>query len=418
VSAPPQTAQPQADVLIQAFGLSKAYPKVSRSRDRVRSMWHLLLGKSLPANLQTTVLSGVDLTVLRGQSVGVIGENGAGKSTLLKLLTGVIRPSSGSFQIGGSVGALIELGAGFHHEYTGRENLMLAGALHGFTGAQLGAKMEEIIAFADIGHYLDEPVKHYSSGMVVRLGFALLAARRPDLLITDEVLAVGDESFQKKCVRWTEDYLSGGGTLLLVSHSMFHIQKLCRTALWLRRGEVAQYGDVFDVTQAYLAYHEKNTAESAKPFTTDSHAHYQVKTLTVNGRDASAIGSHEQLADLHLHAELYSPDGRAPVILVGIVRADGTAIYGVTTDFDHFAPVQTGVNKFEFALHFPAIALLPGQYEMRVHALDPEGVRLFDSKNYDFTVRGESREFGMVRLPHEWQAPAVISGVKAGHERS
>ena len=120
--------------------------------------------------------------------------------------------------------------------------------------------MPQIIEFADIGRYIDEPVKHYSSGMVVRLGFAVVAALKPDLLITDEVLAVGDESFQKKCVRWMEDYLDGGGTLILVSHSMYHVQKLCRHACWLKHGEVAAYGDVFDVTQAYLAYHERKLA--------------------------------------------------------------------------------------------------------------------------------------------------------------
>ena len=392
--------------LLRATGLSKVYPKVSKSGDRVKVMMHLLLGRALPDNLAHTVLSDVSLAVRPGESLGVIGENGAGKSTLLKLLTGVIHPTRGSVVVNGQIGALLELGAGFHPEYTGRENLELAGTLYGFSGDELKAKLNEIIDFADIGHYLDEPVKHYSSGMIVRLGFALLAARRPELLITDEVLAVGDESFQKKCVRWIEDYLKGGGTLLLVSHSMYHVQKLCRQAMWLHKGRVAASGDVFDVTQAYLAHHEKKSAADA--LTTGraiSHDAYRVKQVLFNGDLAESGFFLEQQATLALEISLHSPDGRAPVVLVGIVRADGTPVYGVTTDVDKILPARILDHEFQISLNYPELPLLPGVYALRVHALDPEGVRLFDTVTRDFTVRGESREFGLVRIAHSWQLP-------------
>jgi lipopolysaccharide transport system ATP-binding protein len=293
-------------LLLEANNLTKVYPKVSKSGDRMKVMMRLLLGRPLPVVLAHTVIENVSLSVRSGESLGIIGENGAGKSTLLKLLTGVIHPSRGSVRANGQIGALLELGAGFHPEYTGRENLELAGALYGFSGAELKAKLAEIIAFADIGHYLDEPVKHYSSGMIVRLGFALLAARRPALLITDEVLAVGDESFQKKCVRWIEDYLSGGGTLLLVSHSMYHVQKLCRQALWLQKGNVAAAGDVFDVTQSYLAYHEKKTAtETTTEGRAHSNAHYRVTQVLFNGSDAHSGHLLEQQAALCVEVSLY-----------------------------------------------------------------------------------------------------------------
>lgn len=391
--------------LLRAEGLTKVYPKVSKNRDRISVMARLLLGKALPDSLAHTVLQQVSLEVNPGESLAVIGENGAGKSTLLKLLTGVIHPTRGSVQVTGQIGALLELGAGFHPDYTGRENLELAGALYGFTGAGLNQKLAEIIEFADIGSYLDEPVKHYSSGMVVRLGFALLAARRPELLITDEVLAVGDESFQKKCVRWIEDYLSTGGTLLLVSHSMYHVQKLCRKALWLKKGRVAAYGDVFDVSQAYLAYHERKTAgELQTSGRASSHTHYRVLSVLFNDQpEASANLTIEHQGDLTLVIDLHSPDQRAPVVLVGIVRADGTAVYGVTTDVDATSPTQIRDQHYRIALHYPALSLLPGTYTVRVHALDPEGVRLFDTVTIDFVVRGESREFGLVRLPHVWR---------------
>ena len=158
----------------------------------------------------------------------MIGENGAGKSTLLKIVAGVIPPTRGRVTVNGRVGALLELGSGFHPEYTGLANIDLAAALLGLAPAEIAAKRDEIIAFADIGEHINDPIKHYSSGMVVRLGFAVATTLAPDVLITDEVLAVGDESFQKKCVAWMEHYLGGGGTLLLCSHSMYHVQKLCR----------------------------------------------------------------------------------------------------------------------------------------------------------------------------------------------
>ncbi|MGH8091760.1 MAG: ABC transporter ATP-binding protein, partial [Rudaea sp.] len=156
--------------LVEACGLGKSYPLVFRSRDRLRALWRLLLGR-VDADA-VSVLRNVDLRVQRGQSLGLIGENGAGKSTLLKLLTGVLTPSTGSVGINGRVGALLELGAGFHPEYSGRDNIALSAALYGLSADEMRDKLPDIVAFADIGRYIDEPVKHYSSGMTVRLGFA------------------------------------------------------------------------------------------------------------------------------------------------------------------------------------------------------------------------------------------------------
>jgi lipopolysaccharide transport system ATP-binding protein len=392
-------------ILLEAKELTKTYPKVSKGLDRIRVIAKLLLGKAIPERLSNTVLTDVSLRVERGQSLGIIGENGAGKSTLLKLLTGVIHPSRGSVRCNGRIGALLELGAGFHPDYNGRENIELAGAIYGFTPAELKQKLPEIIEFADIGHYLDEPVKHYSSGMVVRLGFALLAARRPDLLITDEVLAVGDESFQKKCVRWLENYVDSGGTLLLVSHSMYHVQKMCRHAIWLQKGKTVASGDVFDVTQQYLAYHErKNATAEAASFKANSQAAYRLLSMSLNGRSAGDTVMLEQQACVVVHLDAYSPDDRAPVLMLGIVRADGTPVYGVTTDFDRVLPARLSEGNYQIALEYEALELLPGQYTLRGHALDPEGMRLFDTLTIDFTIRGESREFGLVRLKHRWKA--------------
>jgi lipopolysaccharide transport system ATP-binding protein len=395
-----------APVLVEAMALSKSYPQVFRRRDRLRALFSLLVGRGM--GNATAVLRNVTLSVRRGESLGLIGENGAGKSTLLKLLSGVLTPSAGSVRVNGRVGALLELGAGFHPEYSGRDNVAMAATLYGFTPEEVRAKLPEIIAFADIGRYIDEPVKHYSSGMVVRLGFAVVASARPDLLITDEVLAVGDESFQKKCVRWMEDYLDGGGTLILVSHSMYHIQKLCKKALWLRAGEIAAEGDVFDVTQAYLAYHErKNAPLVALRETVEAQGlEFHLLDLSLNGQTQDTPLSLAQGATLTLRARVRSREGRVPIVMVGIVRADGTAVYGVSTEMDGKSPRLESQNIFVAEITFPNLELLPGSYGVRAHPLDPEGVRLFDTMERSILIRGTAREFGLVRLPHSWSDAA------------
>ena len=397
-----------SDLLVQAHGLGKAYPKVHRSSDRLRALGRLLFSRTDPDRI--SVLRDVNLEIRRGESLGLIGANGAGKSTLLKLITGVLTPSTGSVQVNGEIGALLELGAGFHPEYSGRDNITMSAALHGLTGAQLRERLPEIIAFADIGQYIDEPVKHYSSGMVVRLGFAVIAALKPDLLVTDEVLAVGDESFQKKCVQWMKDYLADGGTLILVSHSMYHVQKLCRHACWLRDGEVAMAGDVFDVTQAYLAWHERKSAPVPTREIARGSLEFSVLEAHLNGQAGDTPLLLDGGETLRVRAHIHSRDGRVPCVAVGIVRADGTPVYGVSTEMDAHAPERVAENEFAIEIAFADLALLPGGYSVRVHPLDPEGVRIFDTVERGLTVRGASREFGLVRLAHRWNAIASEIG--------
>jgi lipopolysaccharide transport system ATP-binding protein len=388
------------EILISAQGLGKAYPKAHLASDRFRALSRLLMGRK-DADAQY-VVRGVDLSIRRGESVAIIGENGAGKSTLLKLVTSVLTPTSGSVQVFGKIGALLELGAGFHPEYSGRDNIAMAAALHGLSSEELDGRMQQIIEFADIGSYIDEPVKHYSSGMVVRLGFAIIASLKPDLLITDEVLAVGDESFQKKCVRWMEQYLKDGGTLLLVSHSMYHAQKLCKYALWMSHGQVAQYGDVFDVTQAYLAWHERKQVAEEQAQQPRSGIEFEIDEFLVN----RTAGTQAVLASfgesLQLHARIRSREDRMPTIMFGITRVDGTPVYGVSTDMDGVSAHRAGPNDYVAAIEFEALDLLPGSYNLRAHTMDTEGLRLFDTMERTLTVRGQSREFGMVRLQHRW----------------
>src|SRR4029079_15307806 len=256
--------------LLHLSGVGKDYAKLDANAGRLRLVFDLLRGRGAPQVFQA--LDEVSFDLAAGESLGIIGENGAGKSTLLKIVAGVITPTRGVVESRGRVGALLELGSGFHPEYTGLANIDLAAALLGLTRAEIAAKRDEIIAFADIGEHIHDPIKQYSSGMVVRLGFAVATALAPDILITDEVLAVGDESFQKRCIAWMEGYLAGGGTLLLCSHSMYHIQKLCTHALCLKDGRIERYGPANDVAQAYLAHHEEKDARAHRPIGTDKAA--------------------------------------------------------------------------------------------------------------------------------------------------
>jgi lipopolysaccharide transport system ATP-binding protein len=394
-----------ADVLASLRGVGKRFPRISRRSDRARALIALLTGRGLPP--ATTVLEGIDLEVRRGESLGLIGENGAGKSTLLKVLTGVLAPTEGEVRLTGSVAALLELGAGFHPEFTGRDNLKMAAALLGFKAGEFETKETDIHAFADIGRYIDEPVKHYSSGMVVRLGFALVAARRPDLLITDEILAVGDEAFQRKCIRWIEDYLEGGGTLLLVSHSMYQVQKLCRHALWIDHGRVRAHGDVYDVTQDYLAAQERRIAREAGNLPRESHGtqtgiEFSISAVGINSQEGEGTVFTTPGEKMTLALDIRTREHRMPVAAFGIVRADGTPVFGTTSEIGgvEARPLVDGVARFRIEL--PELALLPGAYSVRFHALDPEGLRIFDTLERGLVVRGQTRELGIVRLSHRW----------------
>lgn len=391
-----------AGPLIRLRGVGKDYPKIDTAARRLSTLLALVAGRADIPHFRA--LDGIDFELKRGESLGLIGVNGAGKSTLLKIIAGVVRPTRGTVEVNGRVSALLELGSGFHPEYTGRENIYLSAALMGLTRAQTRERVESIVAFADIGEHIDQPIKHYSSGMVVRLGFAVASTLQPDVLITDEVLAVGDESFQKKCVRWLESYLDGGGTLLLVSHSMFHVQTLCRRALWLHEGRVRLEGTSFDVTREYLTWHEERDREDRPAPRPASSTVPRIVETWIEDAGGSPRATFAMGEDVVLQGVASGPDGRAPVVLLGVVRADGSAVYGVHSDESGFVPNPLGGDRYGFALRLQSVSLLPGKYIARAHALDPEGLRLFDTVEAPFVVTGETRDYGFVRLSHRLEA--------------
>ena len=396
-------SSPAAEPLIRLERVTKDYPKVSTGGDRLRTLAALLFHRGDMPHFRA--LEDIDLEVVRGQSVGIIGENGAGKSTLLKIVAGVVRPSSGEVRVNGRVGALLELGSGFHPEYTGRENIHLSSALMGIGRREAREKEAAIVEFADIGEHIDEPVKHYSSGMAVRLGFAVATSMAPEVLITDEVLAVGDESFQKKCIAWIERYLAGGGTLLLCSHSMFHIQTLCSRALWIHHGRARMAGSAFDVTREYLTYHEeKSGRERAQARETLGNVP-RITQAWIEDPKGARVDTFRRGEALVLQGEAHEPDDHPPVLLFGVVRADGTRVYGSHSNERGYVPQRIAANRFRFSVRFDSLALLPGKYHLRVHTLDSKGLLLCDTQELAFVVTGETRDYGVVELPHEWRHP-------------
>lgn len=396
--------------VLELFGVGKNYPILQSNAHKFDLMLARIMGREPRHTLP--VLQDVSFNVRKGESFGIVGVNGAGKSTLLKMIAGVVAPTSGRIQRHGRIAALLELGAGFHPEYTGRENIFLACALMGLSHAETLDKLESIIDFSDIGYYIDQPIKHYSSGMIVRLGFAVATCIAPDILITDEVLAVGDESFQKKCVAWLENYLSQGGTLLLCSHSMYHIQKLCKYAIWIDSGKICMQGNSQAVAHAYLSWHEERSrkqspAEAAVEDVVSkcTHGVYEVREMFLNGQPTTRQVEVAMAGTLSISGLIYSPDGRVPNVAIGIVRADGTPVYGVVSDMDGYplTPEKSGKpGEYRFRVDFVNLSLLPGRYNARSHAMDPEGLRLFDQVDFPFNVLGVSREMGLCRLEHHW----------------
>ncbi|MFT3818917.1 MAG: ABC transporter ATP-binding protein [Rubrivivax sp.] len=390
--------------LISLRGVGKAYPVHASAASQLASLWAKLRGRPHAASA-FHALQDVTFDVRRGESTALVGVNGAGKSTLLKVIAGVVKPSRGEIVTRGRVGALLELGAGFHPEYTGRENIGLSCALMGLSPAQTRQHVDRIVEFADIGAHIDQPVKHYSSGMVVRLGFAVATALTPDVLITDEVLSVGDESFQRKCIIWMENYLSSGGTLLLCSHSMYHVQKLCRQALWIEAGRVRLAGDAADVTREYLTWHDERSAQARKLQPASAAANsslYQVRSMQLNGVAGDEAVLVPENGTLTVTGTVHSPDGRVPQVAVGVVRLDGTPVAGCYSEMDGFALRPAGPQLYAYTLELPQLLLLPGAYVARSHAMDPEGMRMFDHVELRFDIAGKSRETGFVKLPHRW----------------
>jgi lipopolysaccharide transport system ATP-binding protein len=273
-----------SETAIRVENLAKLYQigtqKKGSLRESLTHKWQQLTGKQSTVTADFWALQDVSFEIRQGEAVGIIGKNGAGKSTLLKILSRITEPSRGRIELNGRVASLLEVGTGFHPELSGRENIFLNGTILGMTRKEIKAKFDEIVSFSGVEKFIDTPVKFYSSGMYVRLAFAVAAHLEPEILIIDEVLAVGDAEFQKKCLGKMEDVAKGGRTVVFVSHQMGAVSKLCNRAIFMQKGEVALSGSVEDVIAHYL--NSINTSSgSIMLSSTDSTKEIYIKSIEV-----------------------------------------------------------------------------------------------------------------------------------------
>lgn len=252
--------------VIKVENLSKIYSLGGARHNSLRDALVGFFREPFSAKEKISALDGVSFEVADGETLGIIGNNGAGKSTLLKILSRITKPTMGTAEIRGRTGSLLEVGTGFHNELTGRENIYLNGAILGMKRAEIEAKFDEIVAFSELEKFLDTPVKHYSSGMYMRLAFAVAAHLEPEILIVDEVLAVGDIAFQRKCLNKMKTVGESGRTVLFVSHDMSAINRLCSRAIWLKDGKIEKDGETSEVTNEYL--HEQSETGAEKSWET------------------------------------------------------------------------------------------------------------------------------------------------------
>jgi lipopolysaccharide transport system ATP-binding protein len=351
-------------------------------------------------------LEDVTFSLPRGEGLAIIGENGAGKSTLLKILAGITAPTSGSFEVRGKVASILELGSGFHPEFTGRQNIVLNAAMLGLSQEELRRKMPEIVAFSELGDFIDQPVKTYSTGMAMRLGFSIATQVEPDLLIIDEALSVGDGYFQKKCMDRLRLFIEAGGTLLFCSHAMYYVSAFCQRALWLRHGRPEALGPVAEVVREYENFLVAKSAEAADspPAAGDAPAVLAARIVSARLIETGLDLLYLSGDPWELEVAWETEDPRLAFHLgVGINRADGIEVCSFASHLDGLAPVS-GETRYTARLSIPRLPLVKGEFTLYIFLLDEEGLHVYDQRLIPnaFTVQSPAYAFGLVRVEHSW----------------
>ncbi len=388
---------------IRFQGVTKVYRLYAKPFDRLKEA---ILRK--PYHLAFYSLQNVNLRVSPGESVGIVGDNGAGKSTLLKIASGTLFPTHGSVSIEGRVAALLELGAGFHPEFTGRRNIYLNASLLGLTDLEIKGCEDHIIDFAELGPFIDQPIKTYSSGMVVRLAFSIATSVNPDILVIDEALSVGDQYFQKKCIDRILEFQKEGKTILFCSHSLYTVNLLCARAVWIRNGVIHMDGPATAVTAAYensIRERSRSGDQEASSLQTEaSPLPMRVRSVTVNGhREAFSLHTGE---DLEILVEYEVTEPVAFAIGVGIERNDGLVCHAVNlsriSQKIYQGPCTVGVRVV-----YPKVPLLHGEFYAMGYLLDASGVQIYHQKvSAPFRVEADGRqriEVGLVEMEYHWE---------------
>ncbi len=402
--------------VIRFDGVSKEF---MLHHERARSFQELALGLFRRNNNvlrqkdeKFWALRDVSFTVKQGETVGLIGPNGAGKSTALKLMTRIIEPTTGQVEVNGQVGALLELGAGFHPDLTGRENVFMNGSILGLNRSQIQQKMDEIVTFAEMERFIDIPVKHYSSGMYVRLGFAVAVHTDPEVLLIDEVLAVGDQNFQHKCLERILEMKQQGVTICFVSHGLESVRRLCSHAIWLDDGTVQAAGDVGDTISAYLrhaaaeeeAHGAATSVKDKQRWGTGDVEIASVSFLDVEGRERHVFKTGESWT---VRLRYRAPRRiEKPVFGLAVYRNDGVHVGGPNTQFFGLdVPFIEGEGDVLYRVE--SLPLMEGTYFLSVAAHNRADTAMYDfhDRLYTFKVRqvGRGERYGLVSLSGEWE---------------
>jgi len=400
-------------------------------RERPRSFQELVVGtfkRNDDVREELWALNDVSFTVERGEALGIIGENGAGKSTLLKLITRILEPTSGRITVNGKVSALIELGAGFHPDLTGRENIYLNGSILGLSRKEMNARFEEIVEFSELERFIDMPLKHYSSGMYMRLGFAIATSVDPEILLIDEVLAVGDEAFQRKCLRKINDFKRRGKTIIFVSHNLDAVRDLCTEAIWLENGIIKAKGATDGVVDRYLesinlksglqegcqAQVGQVKAERAEPASplqsrwgSGEVEITKVEFLDGRGRARRLFKTGDYMR-VRIHYNAHRKIER-PVFGVAIYSSDGLRLNGPNTKTsDYEIDWIEGPGYIDYIID--DLPLLKGTYEFSAAVYDHSCTHPYDhhERLYSFRVQqGAIKErYGMLYIPCRWNLKA------------
>jgi len=409
-----------------------------------------LLKGSLASELEPRevlrAVDGVSLQVAAGTTLGLIGRNGSGKSTLLKLVAGITKPTTGTVDVRGRISALIELGAGFHPEISGRENIFINGVMLGLTKREIAQRFDEIVAFAELEDFIDSPVKTYSSGMYMRLGFAVAVHVEPDVLLVDEVLAVGDEGFSLKCLDRFADFKRRGKTIVLVTHGLGLVERYCDEAIWVDAGRVRGHGDPRRVVHAYTtdvarseeqslatadrkmqaevsdAEREAAEAVAEQPAVTDEVPEDMFQAA--EGRWGAGPVRIERVALEHDGAEahVFQSGDRLSVRLavrtrepvhdfvfgISIFSSEGVCCYGTNTDIEEFEPVElSGTGEVLFVID--SLDLVEGTYKLDVAAHTRHGVQYdYHRLLYTFRVKSHTKDTGIYRPRHRWSFSPTV----------
>ena len=395
-----------------AIRLKRVAKRFILHRERARSFQELALSlfrRNDDLREEFWALQDISFTVERGETVGIIGSNGAGKSTVLKLVSRIIDPTSGCIEVNGRVGALLEVGAGFHPDLTGRENIYLNGSILGLSRNEIRRKLGEIIAFAELERFIDVPVKHYSSGMYVRLGFSVAVHSSPGILLVDEVLAVGDAAFQRKCLDKIDELRRRDVTILFVSHSAETVRNLCSRALWLDEGQLVADGSAEAVVARYLDRSWMDAESTLASGDGDERrwGSGEVQITGVRLLDGKGQEKRHFRVGESLSIEMrYRAESRVerPVFGLAIHRSDGVHITGPNTQFAGYEiPCVQGEGVIRYTV--PSLPLLGGTYYVSVAAHNWEDTEMYDyhDRLYPFRVLQLERAcYGVVTLRGGW----------------